>query len=380
MKLKGKKIALCVTGSVAAIQSPLLARELMRNGAEVTAYMSRGAMDIIHKNTMEFATGREVVTEITGKLEHLYTFDLVIIAPATANTIGKISGGISDTPASALVSASTCRALIAPAMDMRMYENCIFRKNIKKLKGLGFIFIEPKFEEGKAKLADIPDIVDAAIFELSEKDYAGKNIVVTAGPTLEYIDPIRIITNKSSGKMGIAIAREAYFRGAKVKLIYGAGTVKMPGYLDTENVETSKDMLKAVKTAIADCDVYISAAAVSDFTLSPKAKKIETKRGPLTLKLIPAQKILENIRKSKAVKVGFKALYGVSKKELCDAGANSLKKYGLDMVVANDVKSGPFGSDENDVYIIGKKAKPIHMKNTKGEIAKAILDLVKKGE
>jgi len=380
MKLKGKKIALCITGSVAALQSPMLARELMRQGADVTAYMSRSAMGIIHRDTMEFATGREAITELTGKLEHLFEFDLILIAPATANTIGKIACGIADTAVTALVLSSNASVLLAPAMHGRMYENSIVRENIEKLKTHGYKFIEPEFDENKAKLADICDIIDAAIFELSKKDLSGKRIVVTAGPTLEYIDPIRIITNKSSGKMGIALAREAYFRGAKVKLIYGPGTAKVPQYIDTKSVETSKEMLEAVEAVISDCDIFISAAAVSDFAPKATKKKIETERGDLTLKLAPTPKILERIKDSKARKVGFKALYGVSKKELCDTALKSLKKYGLDMVVANDVKKGAFGSDENDVYIVEKKGKPRHMKDTKEEIARCIFDLIKRGK
>jgi phosphopantothenoylcysteine decarboxylase/phosphopantothenate--cysteine ligase len=336
MRLKGRKIALCVTGSVAAIISGQIARELMRNGAEVTAYMSDGASDIIHKNTMEFATGREVVTELTGRVEHLAKFDLILIAPATANTIGKIAFGVADTPVTSLVMASDAQVLVAPAMDGGMWKNKILKQNIEMLKDIGYDFIEPKLEEGKAKLADISDVVDAAIFALSKKDFKGKKVVVTAGPTIEYIDPIRIITNKSSGKMGIAIAREAYFRGAEVKLIYGPGTVNVPRYIETTNVETSQEMLEVVESVISDSCIFISAAAVSDFTPKTSKKKIGTEKGDLTLKLAPTSKILGHVRDSKAFKVGFKALHGVSKKELSAAAKKSMQKYKLDMVVANE--------------------------------------------
>lgn len=378
MVLKGKKIALCVTGSVAAILSPQIARELMRHGVEVTAYMSEGARDILHENTLEFATGRDVVTELSGKVEHLAKFDLILIAPATANTIGKIAFGVADTPVTALVMASDAPVIMAPAMDAGMWSNKILAQNIEMLKGFGYAFIGPKLEEGKAKLADLPEIVDSVIFALTGKDYEGKKVVVSAGPTLEYIDPIRIITNKSSGKMGIAIAREAYFRGAEVKLIYGPGTARVPKYIDVAHVETSNEMLKAVESAIADCDVFISAAAVSDFSLKQEKKKTETAKGDLTLNLTPTPKILERVRGSKVFKVGFKALHGVSEKELTDAAKKSMQKYKLDMVVANDVKSGTFGSDENDVYILRRKGKPKHVKDTKGEIARYIFDEIKK--
>ncbi len=379
MRLKGKKIALCVTGSVAAILAPRIARELMRYGAEATAYMSEDAAGIIHKNTLEFATGRDVVTELTGKVEHLADFDLILIAPATANTIGKIAFGVADTPVTALVMSSKAKVLMAPAMDAGMYENKILSENIKMLKSVGYGFIEPNLTEGKAKLADIADIVDAAISALSKKDLQGKKVVVTAGPTIEYIDPIRILTNKSSGKMGIAIAREAHFQGADVRLIYGPGTAAAPSCIDTVSVETSKEMLGAAEAAIKDCDIFVSAAAVSDYTLKPKKKKIETEKGNLTLELSPTPKILEHIKNSKALKVGFKALYDVSEKELTESAEKSLKKYKLDIVVANDVKKGVFGSDDNDVYIIDRKGKPKHIKDTKEEIARHIFDTIKFG-
>ena len=380
MKLKGANIALCVTGSVAAILSPLIARELRRHGADVTAYMSEGASGIVHENTLEFATGRGVITKLTGRVEHLAKFDLILIAPATANTIGKIAFGVADTPVTALVMAQEAKVIIAPAMDAGMYNNKILTQNIGMLKSLGYDFIEPSLEENKAKLADIPDVIGAVIFALAKKDYEGKRVVVTAGPTIEYIDPIRIITNKSSGKMGVSIAKEAYFRGAEVKLIYGPGGAKVPKYLDVVRVETSNEMLKAVESVITDCDIFISAAAVSDFSLKGAKKKIETAKGELTLNLTPIPKILDSIKGSKAFKVGFKALHGVSEKELCDAALKSLKKYKLDLVVANDVKHGTFGSDENDVFIVGGEGESMHVKDSKENIAKTILDEIKRRE
>jgi phosphopantothenoylcysteine decarboxylase/phosphopantothenate--cysteine ligase len=378
MKLKGANVALCVTGSVAAILSPILARELRRYGARVTGYMSEGASGIIHSNTLEFATGHGVVTKLTGRVEHLAKFDLILIAPATANTIGKIAFGVADTPVTSLVMSSDAKVIIAPAMDAGMYSNKILNQNIEMLKGIDYTFIEPTLEEGKAKLADVDDIVDSVIFALTRKDYEGKRVIVTAGPTVEYIDPIRIITNKSSGKMGVAIAREACFRGAEVKLIFGPGAARVPKYIETERVDTSSEMLGAVEAAIKDCDIFISAAAVSDYTLKRSKKKIETEKGNLSLELSPTPKILEHIKEAKAFKVGFKALYDVSEKELIIAALGSLEKYGLDMVVANDVKSGAFGSDNNDVHIIDGKDEPLHVKDTKENIAGRLLDTIKK--
>ncbi len=386
-KLENKKIALCVTGSIAAIEAPKLARELMRHGAEVVAYMTKDAQKIIHPNALEFATQREVVIKLTGKLEHLYEFDLILIAPATVATIGKIAHGIADTPVTALALSAKAKVLIAPAMHRSMYEHQILKENLQKLRKLRYKLIEPRIEESAAKLARIEDIVDAAIFELHKKDLKGLKILVTSGPTLEYIDPIRIITNRSSGRMGVEVAREAFFRGADVKLIHGAGSYAPPGYLNVTHVETSREMLAAVEKE--NCDVFVSAAAVSDFTVRKADKKINSK--VLSLKLIPVPKILEKIKNRRAFKVCFKALHNATKEELLKAAAKSLKDYNLDLVVANDVSKGVFGSEKNEVYLVNSarklagmpsslrksKSGAVHVPlTTKAEIAEKILDAV----
>ncbi len=374
-KLKNKKIALCVAGSIAAIEAPKLARELMRHGAEVTAYMTKDAQKIIHPNALEFATQKEVVTELTGKLEHLYEFDLILIASATAATIGKIAHGIADTPVTALVLSSGAKVLIAPAMHLGMYEHPTLKENLQELKKLGYRIVEPRVGEDAAKLAKIDDILDSAIFELHNKDLKGLKILVTSGPTLEYIDPIRIITNKSSGRMGVEIAREAFFRGADVKLIHGAGSYAPPAYLDVTHAETGEEMLAAVEKE--SFDVFISAAAVSDFTVRKADKKIDSNK-PLSLKLLPVPKILEKVKNRRAFKVGFKALHSAAKEELLKAAAKSLKNHNLDMVVANDVSKGVFGSEKNEVYLVSKSS-AVHIPlTTKAEIAEKILDAITK--
>ncbi|MEE9612646.1 MAG: bifunctional phosphopantothenoylcysteine decarboxylase/phosphopantothenate--cysteine ligase CoaBC, partial [Desulfatiglandales bacterium] len=219
-RLEGYRIAHCVTGSVAAIEAPKIARELRRHGAHVQAYMSKDASKIIHPNSMEFATDEKVVTEITGGMEHLMNFDLVLVAPATASTISKMAVGIADSPVTALALATDAKIIIAPSMALRMYEKSILQENIAKLEKAGYVFLEPRIAEGKAKLAAINELVDAVIEEFTAKDLNSSNVTVTAGPTVEYIDPIRVITNKSSGKMGIEMAKEAHRRGANVRLIY----------------------------------------------------------------------------------------------------------------------------------------------------------------
>jgi phosphopantothenoylcysteine decarboxylase/phosphopantothenate--cysteine ligase len=374
-RLQGKRIALCVAGSIAAIESPKLARELRRHGAEVQAYMSDAALDILHPNAMEFATGKEVITKISGKLEHLYSFDLVLVAPATANIIGKIANGIADSVISTLVLSTRARVVLAPAMHEEMYESRILRENLGKLRRYGYGFVEPRFREGKAKMAKIEDIVDRAIYELYDKDLKGKKVVVTAGPTVEYIDPIRIITNKSSGKMGIAVAREAYFRGADVKLIYGYGIETPPPYLAVVHVETGQEMLAASLQEMP-CDIFISAAAVSDFTVKEEKEKLKSDR-EIDIKLIPTPKILEKIKKHRCIKVGFKALHSVSEAELVDAASQAREKYGLDLVVANDVARDIFRSDESEVYLVSGEGVEHIPRTSKDEIAIEIFNRIR---
>lgn len=371
------KIALCVCGSVAAIKAPLIARELIRRGFEVYCYMTPAACEIISPASMEFATRQEVVTKLSGKLEHLCNYDVILIAPATANTISKIAHGIADNCVTALILARNPRdfkIIVAPAMHANMYFN--IQENVRILKEKGFYIVEPILSEDKAKLAPEEEIIDAVYYMLREKDFSNKRILITAGATIEYIDPVRIITNKSSGKMGLAIAKEAYFRGAKVKLILGYSKIKPPRYLSVEYVETSKDMLNAVKRNIKSFDIYISAAAITDFTTEKAEKKLKTKE--LTLKLKPTPKIFEEIKDEEVMKVGFKALHNVSKEELIEEAREILKKYRLNLVVANDVAKDVFGSDENEVYIIDREGKIKRIKRTKkSEIAKEILNMIK---
>ena len=210
-ELDGKKVVLCVTGSVASIEVPSLARELMRHGADVNAVMSDSAEKLVRPETLEWATGNSVVRRLTGKTEHVRLAgewegraDLVLVAPCTANTISKMALGIDDTPVTTLASMALgggIPLLVAPAAHEPMYRNPAVEANIQRLKDRGVGFVGPKFEEGKAKMATVGEIVDAAIRRLAKKDLEGRKIIITGGPTAEFIDPVRVITNFSSGKM-----------------------------------------------------------------------------------------------------------------------------------------------------------------------------------
>ena len=361
-KLVGKKIVLAIPGSIAAVECVKLARELIRHGAEVHAVMSENATKIIHPYAMEFATGNPVVTEITGFIEHVELAgehenkaDLVLVCPATANTIGKIANGIDDTPVTTVVTTAFAHTpiMIAPAMHSTMYEHPIVVENIEKLKKLGVEFIGPRFEEGKAKVASIDEIVYRVIKKLHRKDLKGKRVLVTAGATREYIDPIRYITNASSGKMGVAIAEEAELRGAEVTLIRTKGSV--PSLVENQvEVETVEEMLEAIENELKSkrYDVVVLAAAVSDFRVKEKAG-VKIKSGkPLTLELEPTPKIIDRIKELQpdTFLVGFKAETGLSEEEMINAARKQIERAGSDLVVANTLQA--FGSEENEVLLV----------------------------
>lgn len=392
-ELEGKKIALCITGSVAAAQSPQIARELMRHGAEVLAIMSPQAKRIIHPDLMEWATGNQVFSEMNGKIEFISLskkgpgkIDLVLIAPCTANTLGKLAGGINDTPVTAIaISAfsSGIPILIAPAMHSGLLNYPLTQKNISELNELGFEFIEPRIEEDKAKISDVEDIVEAVIRKLTPKDMVGLNLLVTSGPTYEHIDPIRIITNKSSGKMGIAIAKIALRRGANVTLVYGPGTVKPPSGIKVIPIETTEDMVDAVKSELkTKVNMVIAASAAADFTLEKQyANKISTSKfSELTLKLKPTRKVIREAKKASpnTFIVAFKAEYNVSEEELANRAYERLRQENIDLIVANDVgKRGiGFQCDTNEVLIIDKEKNVIKISIAKkDEVAGKILDV-----
>jgi phosphopantothenoylcysteine decarboxylase/phosphopantothenate--cysteine ligase len=372
--LEGKRIALGVTGSVAAIESPKIARELMRRGADVTAFLTRGSQDIIHANTMEFATAKDVVTKLTGKLEHLWEFDLILIAPATANIISKMAMGIADDALSTLVVSSRAAVVVAPGMHQDMFANPIIKENMDKLTGLGFRFIPPRMEESKAKLAHVDTIVDEAICALTGKELAGKKVLVTGGPTIEFIDPIRIISNKSSGKMGAALAREAQMRGADVTLVMGPGTAEVAQGIQVVRVETASDMEDAVLAGVDDADILLMSAAVTDFAPEKAQEKIPTREGGITLKLEPTAKILQGVKDKKCKKVGFKALNDVSDEELVKAAREIMAEANLDMVVANDAAKGVFGSQSAEVILVDPEGETKVERSSKDQVAGTIMD------
>lgn len=312
--LNGKKIALCICGSVAAVETPIIARQLMRLGAEVYGVMTPAATKIINPDLIHWATGNAVVTELTGAIEHVSLagneidhVDLILVCPATANTISKIACGIDDTPVTTVVTTGFGRIpiVIVPAMHETMYEHPIVKKNIDTLKSYDIRFVGPRFEEKKAKIAHVDEIVQEITEILLEAnstqhDMEGLRILIATGPTRELIDPIRFISNRSSGKMGVALALEAKKRGADVILIYGRGTTAvLPENIPKFEITSTAELCEKIDHLLTTekYDMFICAAAISDFTPEEYADyKISSKQSGLVLKLKPTQKCIEVAR------------------------------------------------------------------------------------
>jgi phosphopantothenoylcysteine decarboxylase/phosphopantothenate--cysteine ligase len=395
-ELLGKRVVLCVTGSVAAIRSPDIARELMRLGADVYVVMTKMAEHVVHPDMFHWATGNPVVTELTGDVEHVQYggehrqhADLILVAPSTANTIGKVAAGIDDTPVTTLLTTGIgagIPVIIAPAMHASMYKHPIVIENIKKLQGIGIEVLMPRFEEGKAKIPGTEEIVEAVRRRLTKpKDLQGRCILITAGPTRAYIDAFRYITNPSSGKMGVAIAEDAMERGAEVTLVYGPATEPPPPNAKVVKIETTEEMLDAVvgELRAKKYDAAILSAAASDWGPAERVmEKTPSSKGDWVLKLKALPKIIAQVKKAdpKVFLVGFKAEYNISPEELVDRSYKRLKEMKMNLIVANDVskENRGFNVDTNEVYIIDPKRAVTHIPlTTKREIAVKLLDKIR---
>ncbi len=383
--LNKKNILLGITGSIAAYKSVDLARRLTEEGANVNVVMTEAAARFISPYTLESVTGSPVHIDLfKNPFEHLdlpRESDLFVIAPATANTINKLSCGIADNLISNIWLAYEGKALIAPAMNARMYRNRLVQKHIKELKKYGVEFVGPESgslacgEEDIGRMSEVPEIVEAAIYALAPKDLSGQKILVTAGPTIEPIDPVRYISNRSSGKMGYAVARAAVRRGADVTLISGPSHQKPVAGASLINIETASQMESALLKHLPKTTAIIMAAAVSDFRSSSKAnvKLDKTSINSLTLKR--NTDILQKLGKKKGEfkLIGFAAETGNN----IDNAKKKLKKKNLDLIVLNDVtqKGAGFDVDTNIITIITKNGDVSeHPLMKKIEAADVILD------
>ncbi len=398
--LKDKKIVLCVCGSVAAYKAIDFARLLMRHGANVFPVISNSATILLHPNYLRWATGNDVVTKLTADMEHIKLADfnksdLIIVYPCTANTIGKFANGIDDTTITSILSmalGSKIPIFIAPAMHEALYYNPLVIENISHLKKLGVIFLEPEITEGKAKILQPEQALQSVLelFTLSKKKVLSeKNILVTSGGTMEYIDPIRVITNLSSGKMGNAIIKHSLELGANVTHIVGNFTTvpfsSNSSNLETIKVNTSDEMYTRVISEISSkkFDIVIFAAAVTDFKLLQiHKKKIPSQIShSINLELVPTKKIIDEIKliDKNIFLVGFKAYFDVSNTYLINKAKKKLKECNADIVVANDVGriNTKIGSDYNEVFIVTQKEPVVHLKvQTKDSIANKLFEII----
>jgi phosphopantothenoylcysteine decarboxylase/phosphopantothenate--cysteine ligase len=365
--LKGKEIILGVTGGIAAYKAVELLRLLTKAGAGVHVIMTGAATEFVTPLTFQTLSMNPVSTSLfnlisereIGHISLADRADLFIIAPATANVIGKLASGIADDMLTTTVMATKAPVLIAPAMNVNMYQNPLYRENEAKLKRHGFLFVEPASGmlacgwEGEGKLQEPQVIFEEALAALSKKDLAGENILVTAGPTREELDPVRYISNHSSGKMGYAIAGAARRRGARVMLVTGPTCLAEPYGVETVQVTTALDMRLAIMDRLEESTMVIKAAAVADYRPARRAAlKIKKSAGSHTLELEKNPDILGELGeiKGKRLLVGFAA----ETDDLVGNAGKKLAEKNLDMVVANDIslEGAGFNVDTNIVKLL----------------------------
>jgi len=357
--LAGVNVALGVTGSIAAVKTVELAHELRREGANVRAVMTESATGIVHPWALEFATEHDVVTEITGSVEHVALCgrdewaDVLLVAPATANTVGKMAHAIDDSPVTTFATTALGTGLpvvVAPAMHEPMYDHPGVLDAIDVLESWGVDFVDPRVEEGKAKVATEDAIVQATARAVGDRPLAGEHVVVTSGATREPVDSVRVLTNRSSGRTGRAVARAAYAAGADVTLVHPDGEVP---YADVLDVETAAEMTDAVLSVAGDADALVSVAAISDYTIADASdEKIRSGQADLTLELEPTPKLVDAVRDAHPDLpiVGFKAETNGEDARLVEQARAIAERAGLAFVVAND--ASVMGAEETRALLV----------------------------
>lgn len=385
--LKNKKILLGVTGGIAAYKSCELIRLYQKQGADVKVIMSEAATKFVAPLTFAALSHHEVeITMFDDSIKHIELAqwaDILVIAPATANTIAKIACGIADNLLTNIILAATCPKLVAPAMNVNMYENAATRKNIHKLVQLGIQTVGPDSgyqacgDMGKGRLASLDQILDATVKILKKSN--NRKIVITAGPTQEPLDPVRFITNHSSGKMGYALAQAAAEKGYTVKLVSGPTNIPVPSAVEIIKVKTASDMLNAVLHEIEDSDIFIGCAAVADFRSKVisrnKIKKTDDTES-LTLELVKNPDIIKEVANlHKTFTVGFAA----ETTNVVEYAKSKLVKKDLDLIIANDVSDSSIGfnSDQNRVSLVFKdlSTEDLPLMN-KQDLARVLIDKI----
>ena len=391
--LKGKTIVLGVTGGIACFKAAALASLLVKQHANVQVIMTENATKFVTPLTFEQLTGQKALTDTFDRnfqhsVEHIAVADradLVLIAPATANIIAKLAHGLADDMLTTTVLACDCPKAIAPAMNTKMYENPVTQDNLATLRRYGWEVAEPASghlacgTEGKGRLPEPEELLELCLHAVArEKDLRGKRVLVTAGPTREVLDPVRYLTNRSSGRMGYAIARAAARRGAEVTLVSGPTALPRPGYMEIVDVESAREMFDAVTSRAPEMDIIIKAAAVADYRPADVAEdKIKKKDGDLSIPLERTRDILGTLGQRKR-EGQFLCGFSMETRDLIDNSRKKLTKKNLDMVAANNVKveGAGFGVETNVLTLItaeGEKELPLMSKDA---AADALLDAI----
>ncbi len=395
--LKGKCVVLGVTGSIAAYKIASLASALVKLHAEVHVIMTKNATNFINPITFETLTSHKCLVDTFDRnfeysVEHVSLAkkaDIFMVAPASANVIGKIAHGIADDMLTTTIMAAKCKKIISPAMNTNMYENPIVQDNLRRLEKYGYEVISPASgylacgDTGAGKMPEPETLLKYILRDLAhDHDLAGKKVLVTAGPTREAIDPVRYITNHSTGKMGYAIAQAAMERGASVTLVSGPVSIEPPMFVDVVPVVSAADMAKTVKERAADQDIIIKSAAVADFRpVNVAAEKIKKKdSSDSSIELERTEDILSYLGAHK--KEGqFICGFSMETEHMLENSTAKLKKKNVDMIVANNLRTdgAGFGTDTNIVTLITETGAKELPKMTKREVADAILDRIIKG-
>lgn len=391
--LKGKCVVLGVTGSIAAYKIANLASALMKLHADVQVIMTQNATNFINPITFETLTGNKCLVDTFDRnfqysVEHVSLAkkaDVFMVAPASANVIGKMANGIADDMLTTTILACKCKKFVSPAMNTNMFENPIVQDNMKKLEAYGFEVINPATgylacgDTGAGKMPEPEVLLSYILRELAcKKDMVGKKVLVTAGPTQEKIDPVRYITNHSTGKMGYAIAKHCMQRGAQVTLVSGPVSIEPPMFVDVVKVTSAADMAEAVKSRFEEQDIVIKTAAVADYRpMNPADEKVKKKDGDLSINLERTEDILSYLGAHKTENQ-FICGFSMETENMLENSRAKLDKKKVDMIVANNLKvSGAgFGTDTNVVTLITKDdCKELEIMS-KDDVAKAIIDAI----
>jgi phosphopantothenoylcysteine decarboxylase / phosphopantothenate---cysteine ligase len=387
--LDGKRIVLGISGSIAAVEVPRIIRELIRHGADVRAVMSPESTRIITAEAVEFATGHPPVLQLSGNVEHVTLLgpgegraDLLLIAPATANTLSKIAHGIDDTPVTSCASIALgggVPILVAPAMHSHMGMNPAVRENVERLLSWGVGIVRGASLEGEEKIATPEEVAAAVLHRLAEGPWTGRSVIVIGGASRERIDAVRSVTNESSGGMAVALANQAFFRGAHVALWAGALQVSLPPWIPVvrwEGVDELVALARGRRTELRESMAVFVPAALSDFTLEPRPGKIPSRDNPsLTLSLRRAPKVLPTLRELAPPPtrlIGFKLETGERAGDLEREGARLRVESGADWVVANPASA--MGSAETSALVIGPLGQRHWIRGPKPEVAGKLLD------